>query len=432
MIVLAMKRIAITLIAILATLPLPVRVYSQESLPFTLGKECLRSEITAVIGTPDRFGYSFGHRGDDLTIQTYGKGIILNQYYSGLNLKWVSDDEDIYPTVDLRSSKYTKRRAPIIGIVLTDPTYRILEDKIPGGLYVGMPRTALKSIEGDHTDGWPAMNKNNYRITFDDDTMVLMYYNAWDRVTFIEYINHDSSIFFWPKEDPYTPVDEKDQLVTSFHGPDDLRDVLYPSDPADAFSIYSANDFQDNPSVRPGSKKVSLTTLLDFDRQWRDTGKDDITLVETPFRQDGWRGLKAVLHNGKDDIDWDRAAAIRWFYLQESNRAILKDRIISQFARKGFENNQPNYSRLPITSPTQILVFTDLQGEVYEIRINYGGKILFGRLLKRGEKLQSGEKARFITVFKDVPQPKLLGIIKRKDRREIIGTYCIAESQNNV
>ena len=336
-------------IVFLATL-LPLPVFSQVSLPFSLGKDYLRSEITTVIGAPERFNYGLNGE-DDLYIMTYGKGIIINQHFMDLDLKWVSDEESIRSIVDFRSSRFTKRRAPIVGIALTDPTYRILEDKIPGGLYVGMPRTALKSIEGDHTDGWPAMKENNYRICFDDDTIVLMYYNAWDRVTFIEYINHEGGIFFWPKEDPYTPVDEKDQLVTSFHGPDDLRGVLFPSDPADAFAHYSAHDFQDNPTVRSGSKKVSLPTLLDFDRQWRDTGKDDITLVETPFRQDGWRGLKAVLHNGKDDIDWDRAAVIRWFYLQESNRAILKDRIITQFARKGFENNQPNYSRLPSPAP---------------------------------------------------------------------------------
>ena len=412
-------------IAFLAAL-LPIQAFSQTSLPFSLGKDYLRSEITAVIGAPERFGYGLSGD-DDLFIQTYGKGIILNQHFKDLDLKWVSEEERIRPIVDFKSSQFTGRRAPIIGIALTDPTYRILEDKIPGGLYVGMPRTALKSIEGAHTDGWPAMMKNNYRITFDDDTMVLMYYNAWDRVTFIEYINHDSGIFFWPKEDPYTPVDEKDRLVTSFHGPDDLRDVLVPSDPADAFSNYSANDFQDNPAVRSESKKVSLPTLLDFDRQRRNTGKDDITLVETPFRQNGWQGLKAVLHNGKDDINWDIATAIHWYYLQESNRAILKDRIVTQFARKGFESNQANYSGFSGTKPTNILVYTDLQGEVNEIRIYYGGKILFGRLLKRGEKLQPGEKARYVTVFKDVPQPKFLGIFKRKDRREIIGTYCVAE-----
>ena len=415
-------------IAFLATL-LPIQALSQVSLPFSLGKDYLRSEITTVIGTPEKFGYDLNGE-DDLYIHTYGKGIIINQHFTDLNLEWVQNDVGIGPIVDYQSSQFTGRRAPIIGIALTDPTYRILEDKIPGGLYVGMPRAALKSIKGDHTDGWPVLDKNHYRITFDDDSMVLMYYNAWDRVTLIEYINHDSGIFFWPKEDPLSPVYEKDQLVTSFHGPGDLRNVLVPSDPTDAFSIYSANDFQDNPAVRPRSKKVSLPTLLDFDRQRRSTGKDDITRVVTPFRQDGWRGIKAVLHNGKDDIDWDTATAVRCFYLQESNRAILKDSIVTHFSRKGFEKHLPVNSPFPITSPTRILAYTDLQGIVHEIRIYYDGKILFGRLLKRGEKLQPGEKARFVTVFKDVPQSKFLGIIKRKDRREIIGTYCVAEPHN--
>ena len=204
----------------------PVRALSQVSLPFVLGKEYFRSEITAVIGTPERFGYDLFAGEDDLDILMYGKGIIINQLYTNLNLRWVSDKNGIYPIVNFQSGKFTKRRAPLNGIALTDPTYRILEDKIPGGLYVGMPRTALKAIEGEHTDGRPGIHENNYRIVFDDDTMVLMYYNAWDRVTFIEYIiNHTCGIFSWPKEDPYTPVDEKDTLVTTFRFTDGNCDL---------------------------------------------------------------------------------------------------------------------------------------------------------------------------------------------------------------
>ncbi len=171
-----LKRTAILLVSaasIAAFLSTPA--FSQVSLPLTLGKEYSRSELTAIIGAPERFSYDFGNGEDDLSIQTYGKGIIINQYFSVLHLKWKFENDRLYPIVDFQSSRYSKRKAPLIGIALTDPTYRILEDKIPGGLYVGMQKTALKSIDGEHTDGWPAMNKNNYRICFEDDTMVLMY-----------------------------------------------------------------------------------------------------------------------------------------------------------------------------------------------------------------------------------------------------------------
>ena len=424
------KRISIfrLLHGIIAAL-LSYPAFSQVPFPFTLGKEYLRSEITAVVGTPDKYGYDFGNGEDDLNVQLYAKGVIINQAYSNLNLKWVLDEEGAYPIVDFHSSKYTRRRAPLIGLALTDPTYRILEDKIPGGLYVGMPRLALKSIKGDHTDGWPVLNKNNYRIVFDDDTMVLMYYNAWDRITFIEYLSHQSGIFSWPKEDPYTPVDEKDTLVTAFHGPDELKGILVPSNPSDTFASLFKYNRQDNPTVLPNSAKVPFPSLLDFNKQQTNSNTENLTLVYTPFRENGWRGLKAVLHDIKDDINWEEAAAIRWSYLQESNRAILKDYIVTQFARKGYDSNQRNYSFLPITRPTKILVYRDFNDNVHEIRIYHGGRIYLGRFLMQGDKLQPGEKVRYVTVFKDTPRPKLLGFIRRKNKREIIGTYCIAESK---
>jgi len=272
------------------------------------------------------------------------------------------------------------------------------------------------------------MSKNHYRISFDDETMVLMYYNAWDRITFIEYITPASGIFSWPENDPYTPVDEKDTLVTSFHGPEDLLGIHVPSDPVDAFSIFSEYNLQGGNASSSGSKKVPFPSLIDFDKQATSRNEDkDITYVQAPFRKDSWRGLQVALHDKKDDINWDEATAIRWYYLQESNRAVIKDRIAARFARKGYESNQPNYGFLPITRPTDITVYTDFQGNIQEIRIKHGGRIYYGRLLKSGEKLQTGEKARYVTVFRDIAQPKILGIIKRKDRREIIGTYCVAE-----
>ena len=413
------------LTAIIALL-YPVRAFSQVSLPFVLGKDYLRGEITAVIGAPERFGYGLCAGEDELDILMYGKGIIINQLYTDLNLRWVYNKKSIYPIVNFRSGQFTKRRAPLNGIALTDPTYRILEDKIPGGLYVGMPRTALKEIEGEHTDGSPVMNKNHYRIIFDDDTMVLMYYNAWDRVTFIEYINQRSGIFFWPKEDPYTPVDERDSLVTTFHGPDDLRGILVPSDPVDVFAHYSEYKLRDVPAGHSGSAIVSLPTLLDFANQVRNLKNEKQMLVQTPFRQDGWRGLKAVLHDSRDNNDWDTGTAIRWAYLQRSNRALLKDYIVTYFARKGFESGQSYYNFKPNDRMTNISWYSDFQGNIQEIRIYHGGRIFFGRLLKRGEGLQPGEKYRFVTVYKEIPRSRILWI-KRKSKREIVGTYCIAE-----
>lgn len=414
------------LLTAIIVLLFPIRAFSQVSLPFVLGKEYFRSEITAVIGAPERFGYDLFAGEDNLDILMYGKGIIINQLYTNLNLRWVSDKNGIYPIVNFQSGKFTKRRAPLNGIALTDPTYRILEDKIPGGLYVGMPRTALKAIEGEHTDGRPGIHENSYRIVLDDDTMVLMYYNAWDRVTFIEYINHRGGIFFWPKEDPYTPVDEKDSLVTTFHGPDDLRGILVPSDPVDAFAHYSEYNLQDAPAGPSGSGKVSLPILLDFANQMSDLENEKRMYVQTPFRQDGWRGLKAVLHDSRDNIDWDTGTAVRWTYIQQSNRAILKDYILTSFARKGFESGRSYYNNKLNNRMTKISLCTDFHRNIQEIRIYHGGRIFDGRLLKRGEGLQPGEKYRFVTVYKEIPRSRILWI-KRKSKREIVGTYCIAE-----
>jgi len=418
-----MSKLATHLTVIIAIL-FPVRAFSQVSVPFTLGKDYRRSEITAVIGTPERFSYVEGGEGEDLEIKMYGKGIILSQYYEDLNLEWVPDGDGYSPLIDFRSSKITMRKAPLVGIALTDPTYRILEDKIPGGLYVGMPRASVKSIDGEHKD----LGKNHYQIRFDDRTRVLMYYNAWDRISFIEYVTFVSGGTYLPGYDPYTPVDEKDTLLTTFHGPEDLRGIPVPADPADVFSIFSDSNLQENRAGHSSSGRVPLSSLIDFDRQSTDNNeKEKMTYVQAPFRKESWRGLQVVLHDNKDDVDWDGATAIRWYYFQESNRAVIKDRIVALFARKGYEPNQRNYSFLPVTGPTKITIYADLQGNIQEIRINHGGRIYLGRLLKRGEKLQPEEKARYLTIFKDVPQPKFLGIVKRKNKKEIIGTYCLAE-----
>ena len=407
------------LIAAFVAIFIPIQAYSQKSLPLKLGKEYLRSELTSVVGAPERFGYD-GAGEDDLDIQTYGKGVILNQLFTELNLKWEVDDESLTPIVDFQSDRFTGRRAPLIGIALTDPTYRILEDKIPGGLYVGMPRTALKAVEGRHTDGWPVMARNNYRIVFEDESMVLMYYNAWDRVTFIEYISPESGIFSWPKEDPYTPVDEKDQLVTSYHGPDDLKDVLVPSDPADLFARFSAFNLEKNPVRQPASEKVSLPSLLDFGGQTIDDRDESQILVQTIFLPDAWRGLKAVIHDSMDSIDWNEATEIRWTYLQQSNRAVLNDYIVAFFARKGYESGQSRYAFQQPTRVTQIRLYMDLQGDVRQIRCIHSGRIYFGRLLKPGEGLKDGDRAyRHVTVYRE-----------KGGKREIIGTYRIAEEES--
>ena len=402
----------------------PVRAFSQVPVPLTLGNDYRRSEITAVIGTPERFSYEVGGEGEDLEIQTYGKGIILSQYYENLDIQWVLDGEVLSPLIDFRSRKITMRKAPLVGIALTDPTYRILDDKIPGGLYVGMPRAALKSIDGEHRE----TGKNQYEICFEDRTRVLMYYNVWDRISFIEYVTPVSGSFSLPEFDPYTPVDEKDTLLTTFHGPEDIRGISVPADPAAVFSIYSNYNLQGNPVPRSGSEKVSLASLIDFERQSTSTSEaKKRTYFQAPFRKDGWKGLQVVLHDNPDEIDWEGATAIRWYYYQESNYAFIQDRIVALFARKGYESNQRNYSFLPITRPTDITIFADFQGKIQEIRIGHGGRIYYGRLLKRGERLQSRERPRYVTVFREVPQPKLLGMVKRKNKKEIIGTFCLAE-----
>lgn len=395
---------------------LPIEAFSQKTLPLNLGKEYLRSELTAIVGTPERFSSDFAGE-DYLHIQTYGKGIILNQLFTELDLKWEEGDDYVAPIVDFQSKQFTGKRAALIGIALTDPTYRILEDKIPGGLYVGMPRTALKAVEGRHTDGWPVMARNNYRIVFEDESMVLMYYNAWDRVTFIEYISPESGIFSWLKEDPYTPVDEKDQLVTSYHGPDDLKDVLVPSDPADIFARFSAYNLEKNPARLPGSEKVSLPSLLNFAGQTINDRDERQILVQTNLLPDAWRGLKAVIHDSMDSINWNEATEIRWTYLQQSNRAVLNDYIVAFFARKGYEAGQTRYSFQPETRITQINLYMDLQGDVRQIRCIHSGRIHFGRLLKPGEELKDGDRAyRHVTVYRE-----------QGGKREIIGTYRIAE-----
>jgi hypothetical protein len=420
------------LIATLISTLCPINASSQVSLPFTLGKEYLRSEITAVVGAAKEYTYDFGGGEDDLTIQLHAKGVIINQYYSDLDLEWVMPDEhSMAPVVNYQSTKFTKRRAPLIGIALTDPTYRILEDLVPGGLYVGMPRTALGAIKGSHSDGsHGGIPSYNYRIILDEDTMLLMRYNAWDRVTFIEYMNDRSGIFSWPEDDLYAPIDEKDTLVTSFHDADDIRGILMPSDPADAFALFSDYNLIENTTDYSGSKSVSFASLLDFDDQWTEIDNENFyTWLNTPFRQDGWRGFKAVIHDKKDDIDWNRATAIRWSYLQTSNRAVLEESIVTRITKSGFGLNQTNFSRLPITRPTEIAIYTDLQGNIKEIRVYYGGRIFYGRLLKRGEMPQSGEKARFLTVYTEAPRARLLGI-DRGYGMEIIGTYCIAEQMN--
>ena len=259
--------------------------------------------------------------------------------------------------------------------------------------------------------------------------MVMMHYNAWDRISSIVYFSPESGIFYWPKEDPYTPVDENDQLVTSYHGPDDLRGILVPSDPVDVFARFSTSNLEDNPAVPTGSTMVPLASLLDFDRQViKDKVKDQI-LVTTFFRQDAWRGLKAVLHDSQDSINWNEATDINWYYLQESNGALLDDYVIVQFARKGFESGQRSYNFTPDESITRILVYADFQGNIPKVRFYHGGRIYYGRLLKRGEGLQSGDRAyRYVTVFKEIPQSKVLGI-KRESKKEILGTYRFAEEE---
>ena len=56
----------------------PIQAFSQVSLPFSLGKDYLRSEVTAVIGAPEEYGYDLNGE-DDLFILTYGKGIIKRE-----------------------------------------------------------------------------------------------------------------------------------------------------------------------------------------------------------------------------------------------------------------------------------------------------------------------------------------------------------------
>ena len=415
------------LAAVLLSTLFPFQSLAQVSLPFSLGKSYLRSELTAVVGAPETFSYDFYGGEDELDLRTYAKGVVFNQHYSGLDLNWESDEEGYFPDVDVQSGMLTERSALLTGIALTDPTYRILEDRIPGGLYVGMQRSALKNIEGEHADGRQGgLPKNHYRIEFDDDSMVLMYYNAWDRIAFIEYIGHDCGIYSWPKEDPYAPVDEKDVRVTTFHGLRDIRDVMVPSNPVDAFALLGAYNLRSGQVAYSGSGRVSLAELVDYKNRAANTRNKENMVGYVPFRQYG--ELKAVLHDDKDSVDWAMASDIRWSYVQESNSALLKDYIVAEFAKKGYESNVTNYSALPVTSPTRISVYMDFQGHVRRIRINHGGRILSGRFLEPGEALQPGETIRYVTVYKEDPQPKDQGQVKQESERKIIGTYSLAES----
>ena len=201
---------------------------------------------------------------------------------------------------------------------------------------------------------------------------------------------------------------------------------MVPSDPVDAFARLGAYNLRGGQVAYSGSGKVSLSALVDFEKKASNTNDRENMVVHVPFRQKG--GLKAVLHDDKDGIDWDRAADLRWTYVQESNGALLKDYIVAEFAKKGYESNVTNYSALPVTSPTRISVYMDFQGHVRRIRINHGGRILSGRFLEPGEALQPGETIRYVTVYKEDPQPKDQGQVKQESERKIIGTYSLAES----
>ena len=92
---------------------------------------------------------------------------------------------------------------------------------------------------------------------------------------------------------------------------------------------------------------------------------------------------------------------------------------VAFFAKKGYETGQNSYGFMPVTSITRITAYMDFQRNVRQIRCYHGGRIYFGRLLKCGEGLKDGDRAyRYVTVFRE-----------RGRRREIIGTYRIAEKE---
>ena len=191
-------------------------------------------------------------------------------------------------------------------------------------------------------------------------------------------------------------------------------------------SLLGAYNLRSGQVAYSGSGRVSLAELVDYKNRAANTRNKENMVGYVPFRQYG--ELKAVLHDDKDSVDWAMASDIRWSYVQESNSALLKDYIVAEFAKKGYESNVTNYSALPVTSPTRISVYMDFQGHVRRIRINHGGRILSGRFLEPGEALQPGETIRYVTVYKEDPQPKDQGQVKQESERKIIGTYSLAES----
>ena len=80
------------LAAVLLSALFSFQSFAQVSLPFTLGKEYLRSELTAVVGTPEKYGYDTPGGADEIDLRICAKGVVLNQYFSDLKLNWESDE----------------------------------------------------------------------------------------------------------------------------------------------------------------------------------------------------------------------------------------------------------------------------------------------------------------------------------------------------
>lgn len=173
-----------------------------------------------------------------------------------------------------------------------------------------------------------------------------------------------------------------------------LTQVFVPSSRIPLFANLAKYNLNgESTETRSSDASVNLESLLDFSKCETIT-YDGIIIEQIPFKPDGFlAGIGPSLEYCDED-----AVEIKKFYIVKRNPEKTYHYIATMIPKANFVRNHPDFTFLDSPDYSGIVLFSKLDGKLFEARTYSGGLIKSGKLL-RAEEIDE-EKASGIQFFK--------------------------------
>ena len=198
--------------------------------------------------------------------------------------------------------------------------------------------------------------------------------------------------------------------------PERIKGITVPAYRVDLFVDLSA--YNRLPGKNVEGAAVPLESLLDFEAAKTKLFNGKTNYTQIPFRSNG-NGCRAIYHDGSANAD--QATAVRKYLIHAEDSGRQFDYVVTMVVEKEYEEEEPDFDFLNKPNFTGVVFYSDLMGNIIDIKDDYNGRILQGKILKPDEKPAPGENVIYVEVL----SADASGVIKVQT-----GSFCLTDAKD--